>query len=89
MKLSILMLSVLLTACSTTVPVTQKFPNAPKKLFNECPQLNLLPPDTTSIIEFSKIIVKNYELYYECSIKQKEWSNWYTEQKDNFEKIKK
>ena len=33
MKYIILSLAVFLSACSTTVPVTQKFPDAPKELF--------------------------------------------------------
>lgn len=89
MNLPLIILSFILVACSTTAPVIQKFPDAPKQLFNECPELNTMPDDTTSIIDFSKVIVKNYNLYYECSIKQKEWIDWYRKQKDNFEKIEK
>ena len=89
MKYVILSLAIFLSACSTTVPVTQKFPEAPKELLKKCPTLNIVEPGETAITDFLKTVVKNYELYYECSIKQEGWTDWYNEQKQNFNKANK
>jgi hypothetical protein len=77
----------LITGCSTTVPVKQKFPDAPKELFEKCPNLNIIEPGKTAITDLLKTVVSNYALYYECSIKQEGWTDWYTEQKKIFDKV--
>ena len=86
MKYIILSFAVFLSACSTTVPVKQKFPDAPKELFEKCPTLNTIEPGKTAITDLLKTVVSNYTLYYECSIKQEGWTDWYGKQKKNFDK---
>lgn len=89
MKYFILSLTFFLASCSTTVPVQQKFPDAPKELFEKCPTLNTIDPGKTAITDLLKTVVGNYALYYECAIKQEGWSNWYGEQKQIFNKANK
>lgn len=88
MKTSILLLSLLLVGCSTTVPVVAKFPEAPKSLTEKCPPLAKLEGDQINIVELHTKVVENYTHYYECSIKVDEWNTWYANQKKIFESIK-
>jgi hypothetical protein len=86
--LAILML-LCLSACSTTVPVKQKWPDVPAELLEKCPQLNTIDPGKTAITDFLKVVVKNYSLYYECSIKNDGWNEWYDSQKKIFNEVNK
>ena len=85
MKYIILSLAVLLSACSTTVPITQKFPDAPKELLEQCQALQKADTSKTAITDLLKTVVENYGLYYQCSLKVEGWSEWYTEQKRIFD----
>lgn len=85
MKKLIVILSILLSGCSTVVPVTQKFPDAPEPLFEKCSELIIIDTkNAVSITDLLKTVVKNYELYHECSIRQKAWIEWYNTQRDIF-----
>jgi hypothetical protein len=46
MRYLILCVSLLVSACSTTVPVVAKFPNAPAVLMEKCPILKIIDQDT-------------------------------------------
>ncbi len=70
-----------LAGCSTTVPVTQKFPNATPALMEKCESLKKIEGDKVSITDMLKVVVHNYSLYYECSTKVDGWQDWYNEQK--------
>lgn len=85
MKALIVCLTLLLSACSTLVPVKPHFPEAPKELFEKCPNLNQADPNTQSVVELLKVVVENYELYYLCAIKQETWAEWYNAQRAIFE----
>ncbi len=89
MKIVIVGLTIFLSACTTTVPVKQKWPDVPKELLEKCPQLNTIEPGTTAITDFLKVVVKNYGLYYECSLKNDGWNEWYGSQKKIFEEANK
>ena len=52
----IIVLALLLGGCATTVPVTQKFPEAPKPLLEHCKPLKQAPT-TVQLSELTKIIV--------------------------------
>jgi hypothetical protein len=88
MKLSILILSLFLTACSTTVPVTMKFPEVPQALMEKCEELEKLPPDTKQLSKTAESVVKNYSKYHQCRIKVEEWQEWYTANKKIYEDVK-
>jgi len=82
-----IILAFLVTGCSTVVPVTAKFPEAPTKLQVKCPQLEKLKDDT-KLSEVSKTITINYTTYYECAVKLDSWIEWYQVNKLIFEGIK-
>ena len=81
MKKLILILAVFLTACSTAVPVKQKFPEAPAKLMTKCPNLDEVAVGTTALSEMLKVVVKNYSTYYQCAVIADGWQEWYQIQK--------
>lgn len=85
MKYIILLLMI---GCSTTVPVTVKFPEAPGNVaMTACPQLQKLAEDA-KLSDISKTVSVNYGTYYECAIKTDAWIEWYKIQKHIFEGIK-
>lgn len=90
MKLPALILIISLSGCAHYIPGDPpKWPAAPKELTEKCPDLNQADLNKPSITDFLKVIVSNYELYYNCSIKQEGWVNWYEEHKKNYESLKK
>ena len=85
MKIAIVALSLLLTAC--VVPVDRKFPEVPAELQQACPDLKLISP-TTKLSEVVDVVVSNYGQYRECQVKVDSWIDWYTNQKQIFESVK-
>jgi hypothetical protein len=77
----------LITGCSTTVPVTAKFPQAPESLLAKCPALTTIANNDISIIDLTKIVTQNYTTYYECSTKIEGWIEWYNSQKKIFDEV--
>jgi len=75
-----------LTGC-TTVPVAPKFPQVPNLLLEKCPELNKVIEDP-KLSDIAKTVTLNYTTYYECSIKQEAWMEWYNVQKQLYESIK-
>jgi hypothetical protein len=73
-----------LTGCSTPVPVTAKFPDAPNRIKVACPQLEKLK-DEAKLSEVAKTVTLNYTTYYECAVKTDAWIEWYEVQKRIFE----
>jgi hypothetical protein len=84
MKKTLISLSLLITGCSTVVPVTTKFPDVPTILLEKCPQLKTIEGDNTTLSEFTKTVTINYTTYYECAIKSDAWIEWYQVQKQLF-----
>lgn len=80
-------LLILLTGCSTTVPVKAKFPEVPDRLLVKCPQLEKLNNDS-KLSDVSKTITANYTTYYECAVKGDAWIEWYQIQKNIYEGVK-
>jgi hypothetical protein len=78
---------VLLTGCTTVVPVVAKFPEAPKELTALCPKLKQAE-DKTELSELTKTIVTNYSEYHLCANRVEGWNEWYTQQKKIFEALK-
>ena len=75
------------SGCSTTVPVTAKFPNVPEQLLVKCPQLEKLGNEV-KLSDISKTVTTNYTTYYECAVKHDAFIEWYNVQKNIFESIK-
>ena len=88
MKYVSLLLALFLVACSTTVPVRQKFPEVPQALIEKCENLKKIEGDKVAITEMLKVVIQNYTLYYECSTKVEGWQEWYDTQKKIYESIK-
>jgi uncharacterized protein YceK len=80
-----LLLVLLLSGCSTVVPVTARFPDAPKNT-QECPQLQKLDAGA-KLSDVSNTININYSTYYECAVKVDAWNEWYQIQKRIFEGV--
>jgi hypothetical protein len=77
----------MLSGCSTTVPVTAKFPEAPKFASEACPQLQKLNNDA-KLSDVATTVTINYSTYYECAVKNDAWIEWYQIQKTIFESVK-
>mgnify|MGYP003341175776 CR=1 FL=1 len=76
-----------LLGCSTTVPVTAKFPQVPERLLEKCPQLEKLENEA-KLSDVAKSVVNNYSKYHYCSIQNDAWVDWYNLQKQVFESVK-
>jgi hypothetical protein len=84
----VVMLVFAITGCSTAVPVTAKFPEAPGKLATQrCPDLQKLKDDA-KLSDVSRTVTINYSTYYECAVKADAWQEWYNIQKIIFEGVK-
>lgn len=78
---------VLMTGCSTTVPVTSKFPEVPNSFKVKCPNLKKLK-DSDALSQITKTITDNYSTYYECAVRQDAWIEWYEIQKKIHEEFR-
>ena len=83
-----LLLTVFLAACSTTVPVKRKFPDADPFMFEPAPALEVLPPDTTDLDKLITNSTENYGRYRVLVQKLEMWKEWYIKQKENFDSVK-
>ena len=85
MKYAVLLIAVLLTGCSTVVPVAVKFPDPPGRLATErCPNLQKLKDDAR-LSDVARTVTINYSTYYECAVKTDAWQEWSEIQKRIFE----
>lgn len=83
----LLILAFVLTGCSTTVPVTAKFPAIPERLLVKCPNLEKIKDDT-KLSEVAKTVTVNYSTYYDCAVKHDGIVEWYQVQKKIYESVK-
>lgn len=86
MKITLTILfAIVLSGCSTAVPVKRTFPEAPPVLMRQCPNLQTLPEDTTKLSQVLTTVTQNYTQYSECQIILEKWQEWYSIQKIIFE----
>jgi hypothetical protein len=83
-----LLLLILITGCSTVVPVTVKFPDAPDRIKIKCPQLKTLTEEA-KLSDIAKTVTENYTTYYECAVRNDTWIEWYETQKIIYETLNK
>lgn len=86
MKKLLLVSTLFLVACSTPVPVKQQFPQVAPALTEKCQALMQVQPNQSEITEFLKVVIQNYALYHQCSNKVDGWNEWYTKQKEIFDR---
>lgn len=86
MKYSIILMALLLSAC-TTVPVERKFPDVPEDLMKSCRPLEKAKPDA-KFSDILGVVSHNYGKYHECNAQNEAWHNWYNQQKQIFEQVK-
>lgn len=84
----LLILTLLLAGCSTTVPVKRNFPSVPDELIVACPELKEVAEGTTKLSEVLVVVTDNYASYKECQIKVDLWVEWYKTQKKIFDEVK-
>ena len=87
MRTLLLVSMIVLSGCSTTVPVTVKFPEVPTELMSTCPDLKQTPP-TSKLSDVLQVVTDNYSQYYECRVILDSWIEWYKTQRTLFEEIK-
>ena len=76
-----LLIALLLSGCSTVVPVTARFPEPPAKgAMTACPNLQKLN-DGARLSDVANTVTVNYSTYYECAVKTDAWQEWYRIQK--------
>ena len=80
-----LLIALLLSGCSTVVPVSVKFPEPPGRgAMARCPDLQKLRDDA-KLSDVARTVTVNYGTYYECAVKADAWQEWYEIQKRIFE----
>jgi hypothetical protein len=84
MKKIILALAMVLTGCSTVVPIEKEFPVAPQVLLERCPDLMVIDDGKNSLRDMLKVVIQNYATYYQCAEKTQGWQDWYKDQKKIF-----
>jgi alpha-L-arabinofuranosidase len=77
----------MLSACSTVVPVTMKFPGVPDEIMVACPDLQQ-QEYTEKLSEVMITVSKNYSQYHECRAKVDAWVAWYNSQKQIYDSVK-
>jgi len=85
MRIYLLTFILFLTGCSTVLPVTQKFPEAPEILMEKCPPLETISKSEIVLSEFLKVVTRNYGKYHNCSNQIESWQKWYKEQQQIFQ----
>lgn len=92
MKLVAIILSAtLLSGCAMFtkyLPAKPKFPEPIKELTEPCPDLKKIEGDKVAITDLLRTVVENYSLYYECSLKNDGWNDWYKKQKEIYDRVK-
>jgi hypothetical protein len=87
MKRYLVLVSALLIAGCSSVPVAVKFPDVPADMLSACPDLKPVP-ETTKLSEVLPTVVDNYSQYYTCKDNVDNWIDWYNSQKKIFDSIK-
>ena len=81
MKNILLLCTLLLSGCASTVPVKQSFPAVPDLLLEKCGNLDTIDKPTVLLSEFMTTVTKNYTKYHNCADVVNAWQQWYVDQK--------
>lgn len=86
--LLIIMVVSLMAGCSTTAPVTARFPEPPGRgAATACPDLKKLD-EGARLSDVANTVNINYQTYWECAVRVDTWIQWYSNQKLIFESIR-
>lgn len=88
MKKIALLITVLILAGCTSVPVMPKWPDVPEDLKTACPDLATVDPQNDKLHVIVETVADNYKTYYDCKAKVDDWITWYKGQKDIYDKLK-
>jgi hypothetical protein len=90
--LLILCLALVISSCGLLKPkiITLKppFPEPIKELTEPCPDLKKIEGDKVAVQDLLRAVVENYTLYYQCSVKNDGWNDWYKRQKELYDQVK-
>ena len=87
MKKLLLLSVIFLSACSTVVPVKQKFPDLPEELSQTCKPLQTIEGTTTTLSNLMEVVAKNYATRHESAAQLEAILEWYNKQKKIFEEV--
>lgn len=86
--ITIIIVVMVSTGCSTTVPVKMSFPEPPASFASQkCPDLQKIK-EGPNLSDVTKTVTGNYNTYYECAVRHDAWLEWYNVNKKIFENIK-
>lgn len=88
MRVLLLISLLVLTGCSTTVPVHMSFPQLPEALDKPCDRMEPLAADKRELSDLLENTNDNYARAKECNAKAAAWKEWYETQKKIFEEVK-
>lgn len=88
MKVLILACALLLAGCSTTVPVTVKFPQVPPELLETCPESLQALPSNPQLSQLVRTVAENYTEYHVCRERVQAWIEWYSTQSEIYGRFK-
>lgn len=77
MKTNLILATLILSGCTTTMPITTSFPTPPDVLMESCGPLNTINKEKVLLDEFLKTVLSNYEKYHMCADLVKNWQDWY------------
>lgn len=88
MKTLLLVLTLFLAGCTTTVPVTQTWPEPPGlQSMQSCGELQQLQASPL-LSDVARTVTHNYTKYYECVVKLEAWQEWYQLQQIIYQGLK-
>ena len=87
-KLLAIALLSLMVGCTTTVPVTMKWPSASDEMLAQPADLTPLPEDKRTLTDLIENSNDNYAQYYILKEKYEGWQNWYNGQQKIWQGLK-
>jgi hypothetical protein len=87
MKKILFISALLLSGCTTVVPVKNDMPAIPTTFPDQCESLKKVEGETATFEQFLKTVAGNYTLYHECALNYKSLIEWYKEQQKIFNNV--
>jgi|TARA_R110000868_G_scaffold80285_2_gene228228 hypothetical protein len=84
----LILISLLLTGCATSVPVRMSFPQAPESLTKPAEELQALDPNKKKLSDLLENANNNYGEYHKLKQQNDAWIEWYNTQRKLFEDVK-